>query len=284
MLARTMIKLMCLSHRVCPVRQPLIYLNAALSNMWWSSIMARSSTCVPAMIAAIMILSLAAGCDQPTGSTSEAGAIQAAALHESLSFKFAANPGKDERERFEFAGISIVPPQGENWIEGPHHPEPNTNYFGLQPLVTFVKVLPQKSDDPHSVLARVAISYLPANERPTAANDQRDYIRYMMEKEVATARVTKGGRFPVKSVEAKLDDTLGICFRIDMIAEDRGAPGTVNLPAMIDTHGYQCLAPSSRFYIFAFYTQRVPVNAKPVDLSSEGEAFLNSIKFLAGEG
>jgi hypothetical protein len=247
--------------------------------------MAKCLICVaPAAVAAIGVLSLVAGCSGPEGGTPETAAMGAAALHETLTFKFAANPGKGQRERIDLAGISIVPPQGDNWIEGPHHPEPNTDYFGLQPLVTFVKVVPQKSADSHSVLARVLIAYLPWNERPTAANDQKDYIRYMMEKELATARVSKAGRFPVKTVEAKLDDTLGVCFRIDMISEDRGAPGTANLPAIIDTHGYQCLAPSSRFYIFAFYTQRTPANSDPVDLTNEGEAFLKSLEFSPGQG
>lgn len=106
----------------------------------------------------------------------------------------------------------------------------------------------------------------------------------MMEKEVATVRLSKGGQFQAKSVEAKLDDTLGVCFRIDVISEDRGAPGTMNSPALIDVRGYECLAPSSRFYIRAFYSQRTPANAEPVDLSSEGEAFLKSLEFSPGEG
>lgn len=234
-----------------------------------------------AALGAAALLVLLAACDRPYAPASATSALEVGVLHDSMSVKFADNPEKQERVwRF---GVSFVAPQGENWIELGRPPRPNVESYGVQTLARFSKILPQKSDGPHTAIAEVSISYVPPFMRDAVPADQRGFIRFLM---IETVKTTKAatGRIKAISVEANVADTLGTCFRLDVLQEDRGVYGFANVPFAMDFHEFQCVDPSSKFVASISYSQRRPPNAEPTDLTREGEEFLKSLQLSPPEG
>lgn len=230
---------------------------------------------------AAALLVLLAACDKPYAPASATSALEFGVLHDSMSVKFADNPEKKERvRRF---GVSFVAPQGENWIELPRPPKPNVESYGVQTLARFSKILPQKSDGPHTAIAEVSISYVPPFMQDAVSADPRGFIRFLMNETVKATKAATG-RIKATSVEANLDDTIGTCFRLDVLQEDRGVYGFANVPFALDLHGFQCVDPSSKFVAIISYSQRRPPNVVPIDLTREGEEFLKSLESSPPEG
>ncbi len=204
-----------------------------------------------------------------------------AKLHDTMTFKIAGNP--NPAERIQFPDFSIVAPQGERWIER-RLPEPPSNYGGFLPRIMFVKVVQQTTDAPHSVIAQVStLQILSAADKVSIITNPREYMKFMMDYEVQINKLTTD-RLRVKSIEAKMDETLGICYRLDIEVEDRGVYGFPNTAFILDVHQYECANPDGRLIAKIEYSQRRPPEANAVDLSREGEDFLKSFKFAEPQG
>jgi hypothetical protein len=201
--------------------------------------------------------------------------------HTSVVVRFAGNTNSDER--IELPGFSVSPPRGEYWIEGPRLPEPDPNYHGVQSRLHFVRVLPQNSEvGPHMAFAQVSTMFLSEWDRRLASANVRDFMRFRMKYTMASDKVSAGPRKKLKSQRAELDRSIGYtCFKYDVVVEDRGVKGFPDVPFVSDFHFYECIDPSLKLIVSLYYGQSVHPEAKPVDISREGQKFLKSLKFTS---
>ena len=238
---------------------------------------------VRSLLGATIALGFLGACNRDEGKSAFQSTVkQAPALHDNMSFKFAGNPEKTER--IKFPEFSVVAPQGENWIEGPRRPEPISDYYDYQPRIQFFKIVPQTKFGPQSILAQVSIAHIHPNERPIIAANVRDYMWYRMNMQLESDRAFASGRMRLRSESANLDETLGACFRLDAVAEDRGVFGYEDSIFLIHFHAYECVTPSLNYMVRIEYSQRVPPDVEPVDVTREGEDFLKTLTLGEPEG
>ena len=200
--------------------------------------------------------------------------------HDRMTFQKSRNP--QANERIELPGFSVAPPQGEDWIEGPRFPEPDPDNFGPQIRLAFIKVVRQAPEyGPHSVFARVVTTFLSEPDQRIAAANVRDFIGFRMRLTMARDKVSAAPRYGLRSQKAELDQSIGyVCWRYDLILEDRGVEKFPDAAFVIDFHSYECIDRSFKLLVTLLYSQRVHQDAKPVDISSEGNKFLKSLKFV----
>jgi hypothetical protein len=231
------------------------------------------------MLLVAIQLVLLGGCG-PDG-VGSAPRFQSAFLeHDGVMFKTVGN--RDPTERIDLPGFSIAPPQGEDWIEGPRFPEPDPDNFGPQVRLAFVKVLRQDPEyGPHSVFARVVTTFLSEPDQRIAAANVRDFMKFRMRLAMARDKVSAAPRYALRSQKAELDQSIGyICWKYDLILEDRGVEKFPDTAFVIDFHSYECINRSFKMVVTLLYSQRVHPEAKPADISREGNKFLKSLRFI----
>lgn len=201
--------------------------------------------------------------------------------HEKAAFKFANNP--QPNERIVFSGFSIVPPQGENWIETPRLPEPDPNSHAVQARLSFVKVMPQTEElGPHSIYAKVDTIFLSDWDRRLALTDPHGFMQFRMKYTLANIKVSITGKQQLISQQASLDRSVGYeCFKYDLRAQDSDVSGFPDFTFLIDFHAYECIDPSAKLIVTLYYSQRVNHAGTSADIAREGEGFLKSIKFTS---
>ncbi|MDN5001255.1 hypothetical protein ACFQZO_10200 [Bradyrhizobium sp. GCM10027634] len=227
---------------------------------------------------AIVALGLLAACgDKESTTARQEDASRELALYESMFVKHANNPEPEARIAF-LSGFSFLPPQGENWIEGPRKPEPDPNNYGLAHRLSFSKLLPQNDErGPHTVLANIFTMRV---TRQNKELDPKEFIRFRMRVAMASDKVVKDSK--VVSQKAELDDTLGYqCFRYDAVFENLGVVGFRGVPFKIDNHVMECIAPSRNFVVRMQYGQMTPPDVESIDITQEGEGFLKSLQFTS---
>lgn len=231
-------------------------------------------------LGAVVALGLLAACN---GSDKNASGMVSAInpkVHDALSFKYANNPGP-ERITY-FPGFSFDAPQGEHWIEGPRQPEPEPNDFRPRPRMIFGKILPQDElRRPHTVVAFVRTMRIHPQATSSISVNPEEFLQYQLRLTIELDKVGSGsGRHKMISQQGKLIKLNGYnCARYDSVSEDHGVMGFRGLPFRTETHVIQCLAPSYTFSVIMTYSQRTPPDVKPVDITREGEKFLNSLRF-----
>jgi hypothetical protein len=236
------------------------------------------------MLGVVIALGLVA-CDRSdttnvsqSDNASQSAENQTLTLYESMFFKYANNPGPEERITF-LSGFSLLAPQGENWIEGPRKPEPDPSNYGLVHRLVFTKLLPQDEErGPHTVLANVFTMRIARQNKET---NPQEFMRYRMRLVMGGDKVVKNSK--VVSQKAELDETLGYhCFRYDAVFENYGVVGFRSVPFKVDYHVMECIAPSREFVVRMQYGQMTPPNVEPIDITREGEGFLKSLQFATG--
>jgi hypothetical protein len=198
-----------------------------------------------------------------------------------MEFKFADNP--DPYERTKLPGFSVSAPRGENWIEGPRLPEPDPNDHQVHARLHFVKVLPQISEfGPHTIFAKVDTVFLSDWDRRLAAPNAREFMRFRMKYVMASSKVSESPRQHIISQAAELDQSIGyVCYKYDLVAEDREVKGFPNVVFVVDFHAYECIDPLFKMIVTLYYSQRVHSEAQRADIKREGENFLKSLKFTS---
>ncbi len=207
------------------------------------------------------------------------------ALHDSHEFAPAGNPNPNAR--IDLGGFSILPPQGEHWIEEPFPPKSLGGDWALR--VLFVKVLPQPQPEQgmQSAIAAVQTMTLSPQLRQLLQDQQnrQKYLRALANTLVEQAKVeaeSQPQKFRVISEKAEPDYAIGYdCIRWDHAGEVLAVPNFEGKPFLLESHVYQCLDPSHSMLVQLGYSQRTPRALKPVDITSEGEGFLKSLRFAA---
>lgn len=237
----------------------------------------------PSCTAAIMLSALLAACAPQSGGASFSTAT-VAALHD-LAVESAGNP--NPKAPIEFDGFSILPPQGEHWIQQRHPPDPKSTW--LQPIA-FLKVLPQHNPEHgiHTVVANVEARKLTETERrQTATKEGReDFLNFGLQVLAENDRVNAESKQDrIISTKGHLDSSLSYdCLKYDVFAETQHVKGFEGRRFYVEFHTYACIDPESKMIVKLAYAQRLPPNTTPVDLSVEGESFLKSLKFTTPVG
>jgi virginiamycin B lyase len=87
-------------------------------------------------------------------------------------------------------------------------------------------------------------------------------------------------RFHLVDLRVATDSSRGgSCARFESLEEDREVPNRPGVLHYVATHGVSCLHPRwPDYWIHAVYSQRYRHDVKPVDVTAEGEAFLQSLE------
>jgi hypothetical protein len=123
--------------------------------------------------------------------------------------------------------------------------------------------------------------FLTDHDRRIAAANPRDFMQFRMKYAMASDKVAMTGtQFKLISQQAELDRTIGYtCWQYHAVTEESGVKEFPDVPFVFDVHSYECIAPSSKMIVTLNYTQRRHLEAKPVDVTREGDRFLKSLKF-----
>ena len=230
-------------------------------------------------MAALSLLGCLAGC----ASHSEITAPSVQSAYELHSQAAAGLPGEpDPKDRLQFPGFSVAPPQGAGWAET----SAETIEDPWKTWITFWKMLPEPHPElgPHTVLA--AVRSLPATpgirRQLTTENARRSFMAALMNRTLVgdqAAAITVEGLHVVYQ-KGLLDNALGYdCFSYDVGLEGEGALQDRSFSFVMDLHSYTCLDPALGQLVETMYSQLVPQGDVPLDLKQEGEDFLRSISF-----
>lgn len=178
-------------------------------------------------------------------------------------------PVTDPAQRLEFRGISILPPQGDDWyfIKGPHE-------------VTYGKKIVKRRGRPaemaHTFIAVARTDYVNKFEIETPRK-----LRQFVERTLISA-----DRFKLVEFKAISDTSLGSdCVQYDAIAEEHDNPRFQGFVLLITTHGLQCRHPYfPGLLIHVYYSERHIQGEQPQPLLFEAlkhevEPFLKSLVF-----
>ncbi len=201
---------------------------------------------------------------------------------DNVELKLAIKPSLDER--IQLPGFSILPPQGENWKEGPRLPEPNPGSYDLQIRIRFIKELPQNPTfGPHTAFAEVGTYFLPRLHQRPSSTAVREFMQFRLKLAMALNKASESTR--VISQHGQLDHSIGYtCAKYAAVMKQRGVEEFSEMMFVIDYHGYECINPSSTMIVSMSYAQTFNSKAKPIDLSKEGGDFLRSLKFTTATG
>jgi hypothetical protein len=204
------------------------------------------------------------------------------ALHDSHAFAPAGNP--NPAARIQIDGFSILPPQGERWIEEPITP-PAEEGWTFRIVFTKIIAQPQPQLGPHTVVAVAKTFNFPPELRQRLADKEtrRRFLTATSQALVAKLRAeaeAEPSKYRLISAKADPDYSLGYdCIKGEYTVEQLADPSFVGRVFLLEVHAYRCLDPAHSMSVEMFYSQRTPRGINPIDLTSEGEPFLKSLRF-----
>ena len=169
-------------------------------------------------------------------------------------------------QRFELDGISVLPPAGQTWYQGPrdgHH-------------VAFGRMPPQP---PHTIVAMALV------DKVEAGGAVLGPVRNAQDlKDVEERRLQSGGRYTTLESSLRIDTSRGAeCVRVDAVPEERDHPRFPGVVLILVSHALDCLHPQNPGYVVSVgYSERYPKGQSVFSAESlrpEGEAFIQSATF-----
>ena len=169
-------------------------------------------------------------------------------------------PITESNRRLEYNGFAVTAP-AEGWSFGTPVPRPITT--GLQK---------EGGSQTNTIRATVAVGNMPK----VPPDELFKMVAEAKKKESAA------GRFrPVRLDFSKQRYRGADCQRADNIVEDRGVPGYSGKLFILEMHGLTCIHPDMPAAIIDIqYSQRRLADEAPMDITKEGEAFIQSLEFL----
>lgn len=186
----------------------------------------------------------------------------------------------DLKGRVELAGYSVRPPAGD-WLVMTAQAMA-ADPIGL--LKARARPLPvTEAITGHVFFARKAATSIiigaAAVDARSVTERTPEGLRKMKE---AALREGRQPRFRLLESNVSVDSAMAGCVRFDTLEEDREAPGEPGVLYFVSTRGRTCLHPAWPEYgIELAYTQKYRDGVRPLDVSSDGEAFLQSLEFTA---
>lgn len=171
------------------------------------------------------------------------------------------SPVKNREPRVSSLGFSIVPPPGENWLEG----------FSDQSIYYAKKTNP-----------KIQTFITGATEISTskAFASAEDFLTFVKEKKGVNENPT---RYQNTKSDYKVDTRLApFCVSYNSTYEDHNAKNLgENQLLLVENHGLICLHPdSSKVGVDVYYSDRSVPSEQNSLFKQEGEAFIQGLKFL----
>ncbi len=194
-------------------------------------------------------------------------------------------PISDRSRRIEIQGMSVLPPQGEDWFLFPVSPQEG---IPENTLIRFVKRLPDappwRSEDARQVFAAVSVLNSGKVKSPTPVEFLEDFKgEFFKDGKIRTGEMITS-RQRLTGFDAALDDSLGaICVRYSRLTEVTGQFRELpDLVAISSTRGLICSHPHwPQFLIDVTYQQVYAKGQAPLSLDAESDIFLKSILFTS---
>ncbi len=230
----------------------------------------------PVAMSLLLVLSGCAGTERPAGPSVEAAYLLHGLIADGLG------GGPDPKERKQFSGFSVMPPDGPDWSESAA--EPSDDHWKTQIIFWRAIAEPHPERGPHTAFAVVRNIALTSEirSRLETVDDQRGFMEAMMNQTLLTdqAAAIAAGGLRIAYQKAVLDETLGYeCFSYAVAMEGRGSSEDKEFDFVMDLHSFICLDPALGMIVQTAYSQLVPRGDTAIDLSREGDAFLKSIVF-----
>ncbi|MDH3280844.1 MAG: hypothetical protein OEQ18_06920 [Gammaproteobacteria bacterium] len=175
-------------------------------------------------------------------------------------------------QRMDFRGVSVQPPQGDNWYTAAAQRGPPGT------LVAFYKKMGDWTPE-HSAIAGLRLLDLDDQRFETA----EELGRFM--DQVFREDHKRSTRFNLIDSTYAVDASFGaICVRLHQAQEDREVPGRAGQRFLIDAHAIRCIHPRSpRYLVDISFSERRRDNRASWwsrGLQEEVEPYLNSLQFL----
>jgi hypothetical protein len=171
------------------------------------------------------------------------------------------DPVKDREPRISSLGFSIVPPPGENWLES----------FADQSIYYIKKINPEiQSFYTGATEIKTSKSFATAEDFLIFVKEKKDFNKYP-------------NRYQKAKNEYKIDTHLApFCVSYVLICEDHEAKNLGgNKFLLMSTKGLICMHPDyPKVGVDVYYSDRSVPNQEKKLLEKEGEAFIQSLKFL----
>lgn len=191
-------------------------------------------------------------------------------------------PITDPAKRYEFPGLSILPPQGPRWVVSPLSPvEPQSN-LALVPqsaLLVFSR-RPEQSitSDPqsmHRALITVGTRDLGAHPVKTL----QEYLAFEQTRTAEFVGTQVSPTFRLLTSKFEVDPTMPNCLRFEQTAENKGASEFPGVPFIQQIRGYRCLHPQwPRYVASVAYDDEHLSGVEPFHIDAEVEPALRSLR------
>jgi hypothetical protein len=177
----------------------------------------------------------------------------------------------DLTQRIEFDGISVLPPQAENWALG----------VNQQEGIVFKKQLSESLNELETHTFLAGIRHVDLNEK--APKNSHELLAFIK----STFPSKDDARFQNTSIRSFLDDNRSKamntdCAQYELVTKESANPLFHGKVFMLTTYGFQCRHPySTSIIVDAFCTERYQENHPPVSQAYKDEctAFLNDVQF-----
>ena len=175
-------------------------------------------------------------------------------------------PIADPTKRIEFAGFSILPPQGPQWARGSAETLPSTE-SGVVYRAVFFRT-PAETDRTSGTSPRVLAVVMVRDLGETRFRSPADFVNSMRTLGARTRQ-----RYKILGSGASLVERAdATCAAYDYEAEDAGVVLTVR--------GVRCLHPQwPNYAVDVSYNQRHPAGQPPIAMDAEVDPFLRSLEF-----
>ncbi len=190
-------------------------------------------------------------------------------------------PLADRSRRIEIPGLSVSPPQGDDWFLFPLSPQESTPGNSLIRFVHRLQnVAPVRPEDARQVFAGVLVTDSGEAQSRTPAEFLQafrgDFSSSIGEMITRRQRLT--------GFDAVLDDSPGAtCVRYSRLTEIAGQfPAFPDLVAISSTRGLYCSHPYwPQYHIDLTYQQNYPKGQRPLARDAESDIFFKSILFTS---
>jgi len=188
----------------------------------------------------------------------------------------------DPARRYEFPGLSVLPPQGPRWVVSPiapAEPQANIGHVPQSTLLVFSRRFEQSITTDPSSMHRAFVTVATRDLGTHPPNTLQDYL--VAEQQRTAQRIGRqlepAGR--LLSSKFEVDPTMPNCLRFEQTVENKGVAEFPGAPFIEQIRGYRCLHPQwPRYVVSVAYDDEHLSGVEPFRIDGEVEPALHSLR------